>query len=82
MLKLEEILKQMLSEIKDIKRDQLNISDKLEAYNNSNKAEFKQLNTKINGMTDALAKVMEDITDLKSKVEKQDVEIRVIKGGK
>ncbi len=79
---MEEILKQMLSEIKDIKRDQLNISDKLEAYNNSNKAEFKQLNTKINGMTDALAKVMEDITDLKSKVEKQDVEIRVIKGGK
>ena len=41
----------------------------------------RQLNKKIDGITEVVAKTMEDITELKSAVEKQQVEIRVIKGG-
>ena len=41
----------------------------------------RQLNKKIDSLTEVVAKVMEDITDLRTTVEKQQVEIRVIKGG-
>ncbi len=41
----------------------------------------RQLNKKIDGIAEVVAKTMEDITELKSAVEKQQVEIRVIKGG-
>lgn len=41
----------------------------------------RQINKKIDGITEVVAKIMEDIIELKSTVEKQQVEIRVIKGG-
>ena len=86
---MEEILKQILGEIKEIKENQSKTDQKIEALNDridlhgrSNKEEFKQLNRKIDSITEVVAKTMEEVTELKSKVEKQEVEIKVIKGGK
>jgi predicted nucleic acid-binding Zn-ribbon protein len=58
------------------------LSDRIEMHDKSNKEEFKQVSIKLDGITDAVAQTMENVTELKDKVEKQDVEIRVIKGGK
>ncbi len=59
-----------------------NLSDRIEMHDKSNKEEFKQVSKKLDGITEVVAQTMEDITKLKDKVEKQDVEIRVIKGGR
>lgn len=83
---MEEILKEILNKINNLERKTntgfANITERIEMQDRSNKEEFRQLNKKIDGITDVVAKTMEDITELKDKVEKQDVEIRVIKGGK
>ncbi len=82
---MEEILKQILSEIKDLRANQAKTDqkiDKLDADVSAIKNEVKQVNKKVDNITEVVAKTTEDITELKGKVEKQDVEIRVIKGGK
>ena len=57
------------------------INERIEMLDRGNKEEFRQINKKIDSITNVVAKTMEDITELKDKVGKQDVEIRVIKGG-
>lgn len=86
---MEEILKQMLTEIKGLKVTQANtdqkieaLGDRIDAHDRSNKQEFKELNRKLDGITEVVAKTMEDMTGLKDKVEKQDVELKVLKGSK
>ncbi len=93
---MEEILKEILEKLNNLERKTdtglanlerktdtgfASINDKIELLSKGNKEEFRQLNKKIDGITEVVAKTMEDIVDLKGKVEKQDVEIRVIKGG-
>lgn len=83
---MEELLKEILSKISNLEKKTdigiSNIAERIEMQDRSNKEEFRQLNRKIDSITNVVAKTMEDITELKDKVEKQDVEIRVIKGGK
>lgn len=55
--------------------------DKIELDVSAVKTGVKQLDKKVDGVTEVVAKTMEDMTELKSVVEKQQVEIRVIKGG-
>ena len=82
---MEEILKEILGKINNLERKTdtglTTINERIEMLDRGNKEEFGQLNRKIDGITDVVAKTMEDITELKDKVEKQDVEIRVIRGG-
>lgn len=72
---MEEILKQILSKIDAI-------GERIDAHDKSNKQEFKELNKKLDGITEVVAKTMEDITGIKDKVDKQDTELKVLKGGK
>lgn len=72
---MEEILKQILSKIDAL-------GDRIDAHDRSNKQEFKEINKKLDGITEVVAKTMEDITGLTAKVEKQDIELKVLKGGK
>ena len=85
-LQMEEILKQILEKLNNMEttmNDNFNnLNDRIEMHDKSNKQEFKEINKKLDSITDAVAMTMENVTDLKSKVEKQDVEIRVIKGGR
>ena len=82
---MEEILKEILNKINSLERKTdtglASLNDKIELLNKGNKEEFRQLNKKLDGITEVVAKTMEDIIELKEKVEKQDVEMRVIKGG-
>jgi predicted nucleic acid-binding Zn-ribbon protein len=84
-LNVEEILKEILNKINNLERKTdtgfASINERIEMLHRGSSEEFRQLNKKIDGITDVVAKTMEDITELKAKVEKQDVEIRVIKGG-
>jgi predicted nucleic acid-binding Zn-ribbon protein len=86
---MEEILKQILSEIKELKANQAKTDQKIEAlgdrintHEKNNKDEFRQLNKKLDGITEVVAKTMEDVTELKSKVERQDIELKVLKGAR
>ncbi len=67
---MEEVLNKILAKLDKIGLDVSTI-----------KSDVKQLDKKVDGITVVVAKTMEDITELKSTVEKQNVEIRVIKGG-
>lgn len=78
---MEEILKQILGKLDKLDKLESDIS----AIKNDIKGidnDVKQINRKVDSITDAVAQTMENLTELKDKVEKQDVEIRVIKGGK
>jgi hypothetical protein len=66
---MEEVLNKILGKL-----------DKIELDVSAVKYDLKQQDKKIDGITKVVAKTMEDVTELKSTVEKQDVEIRVIKG--
>lgn len=85
---MEEILKQILAKLDKVELDVATMKngvsrlDKMELDVAAIKNDIRQVDKKADNITDAVAKVMEDITELKGKVEKQDVEIRVIKGGK
>lgn len=57
------------------------INERIEMLDRSNKQEFRQINEKLNSIIEVVAKTMEDVTEMKDKIEKQDVEIRVIRGG-
>ncbi len=67
---MEEVLNKILEKL-----------DKIEIDVTTVKNSVKQLDKKVDGITEVVARTIEDITDLKSMVEKQQVEIRVIKGG-
>jgi len=83
----EEVLNKILEKLNKIELDVSTVKssqeklDKIELDVSTIKSSLKQLDKKVDGITEVVAKTMEDITDLKSTVEKQQVEIRVIKGG-
>lgn len=77
---MEEVWNKILNKLDKLDKIELDIS----AIKNDVKLlgqDVKLLNKKVDGITIALATAMEDITELKDKVEKQNVEICVIKGG-
>lgn len=107
---MEEILKQILTEMQELKANQAktdqkldslgdrvdslggrvdllgsrvdSLGDRIDAHDRSNREEFRKLDKKLDGITEVVAKTMEDITDIKVKLEKQDIELKVLKGGK
>lgn len=82
---MEDISKEILNKINSLERKTdpglASINEKIELLNKGNKEEFRQLNKKLDGIAEVVAKTMEDIIELKEKVGKQDAETRVIKGG-
>ncbi len=77
---MEEVWNKILNKLDKLDKIELDIS----AIKNDVKLlgqDVKLLNKKVDGITIALATAMEDITELKDKVEKQNVEICIIKGG-
>ncbi|OPZ89935.1 MAG: hypothetical protein BWY74_02526 [Firmicutes bacterium ADurb.Bin419] len=72
---LDNKIDSMATEIKDIKGDIVRIENKLD---NTTKALFDGYNQ----VYDKVVAVENAVNDLSSKVEKQEVEIKVIKGGK
>lgn len=62
----------------DTRMDTLN--ERLDAHIRSNKHDFKQINKKLDAITLVVAKTMEDVTDIKSKIEIHDNELKVLKG--
>lgn len=75
---MEEVLKEILEKLSSLERKTdtgfATVNERIGILD-------RQLNKKIDDITEVVAKTMEDITELKSSVEKQQVEIRVIKGG-
>lgn len=70
---MDEVLNQILKKLEKLDKIELDVS--------AMKNDIKVIDKKIDSITDVVANIMEDITELKDKVDKQDVEIRVIKGG-
>ncbi len=77
-MSVEKVLNEILEKLYDLERK---TDTGFAAVNERIGMLDRQLNKKIDGITEVVAKTMEDITELKSAVEKQQVEIRVIKGG-
>lgn len=76
---MKEILKQILTKLEKLDKMELDISAiKSDVKKIDN--DVKKIDKKVDSITEVVAKTMEDVTELKGKVEKQDVEIRVIKG--
>lgn len=71
---MEEILKQILTRLEKL--------DKIEFDITAIKNDVKQIDKKVDSITEVVAKTMEDVTGLKSQMEKQDIELKVLKGGK
>jgi len=82
---MEEILKEILEKLNNLERKTDTgfavMNERIGILDSGNKKEFSELHRKIDSIHEVVAKMMEDVVDLKGKVEKQDVEIRVIKGG-
>jgi hypothetical protein len=81
---MEKILNQILAEIQEMKANQVNIDRKVDSliykaniHEKSNKLEFVELSGKIDSIIDAVAKDMEDITELKEKNIIKNIEIAV-----
>ncbi len=72
---MEEILKLILTKIEVL-------GERMEAHDRSNKEEFRKLDKKIDDITVVVAQNMEEVSGLKSQMEKQDIELKVLKGGK
>lgn len=93
---MEEILKEILSKIENLgeridAHDKSNkeivskieiLGERIEAHDKSNKDEFRKIDKKLDGVTEVVAKTMEDVTELNSKVEKQEIEFKVFMGAK
>ena len=73
---MEEILRQILSRmdslestmnkgLSEVNKKVVNLGDKIDAHDRSNKEEFRQMDRKLDGITEAVAKTMEDISELK-----------------
>ncbi len=84
---MEEVLNKILEKLDKIELDVFTVKsgqeklDKIELEVSTIKSNLKQLDKKVDGIIEVVAKTMEDINGLKSTVEKQQVEIHVIKGG-
>ena len=72
---MEEILKQILTKIEVL-------GERMEAHDRSNKEEFRKLDKKIENITEVVAKTMEEVSGLKTQMEKQEYELKVLKGGR
>jgi len=66
---MEEVLKQILKKL-----------DKMELDVTAIKSDVRQVDIKMDSITEVVAKTMEDVTELKGKVDNQEVELKVIKG--
>ncbi len=69
---MEEILKQILTKLEKL--------DKIELSVNAIKKDVKQIDAKLDGITEVVAKTMEEVTGLKAQIEKQDLELKVLSG--
>lgn len=81
---MEETLKQILAKLEKLDKIELDVAvvkNDVKQMDRSMKEEFGKVNRKLDSITEAVMKTMEDITELKDKVEKQEVAIRVIRGG-
>ena len=83
---MEEALKQIVVKIDALGNRMENIDekfdalgDRMDAHDRSNNEEFRLLNKKIDVITGAVAKNMEDIYVLKTQVKKHDIELQVLK---
>ena len=82
---MEEMLKQILTKLEKLDKIDHSIvvlSERLDAHDRSNKEEFRKLDKKLDSITEVVAKTMEDVSGLKTQVEKQDFELKVLAGGK
>ncbi|MFZ5987850.1 MAG: hypothetical protein ACOYWZ_12090 [Bacillota bacterium] len=78
---MEEILRQMLNKLEKLeiianKIDR--IESDISALNNTS----KQMDNKIDSITNVVANLMEGMTEVKANIKEQEVEIKVIKGGR
>ncbi|KKW29287.1 MAG: hypothetical protein UY72_C0051G0001 [Candidatus Uhrbacteria bacterium GW2011_GWD2_52_7] len=71
---MEEILKQILTKLEKL--------DKIELDITAIKNDVKHIDTKLDSITEVVAQTMEDVSGLKSQMEKQDIELKVLVGGK
>ena len=82
---MKDLLKEILDKLNSLegKTDTgfTTVNERIRILDSSNKMDLYELNRKLDSISEVVAKTMEDITELKSSVEKQQVEIRVIKGG-
>ena len=69
---MEEMLKQILTKLEKL--------DKIELSVKALKKDVKQIDTKLDGITEVVAKTMEEVTGLKTQIEKQDLELKVLSG--
>lgn len=78
---MEELSKQILIKLEKLESIENKI-DRIEleisALNNTS----KQMDSKIDSITNVVANLMEDMTEVKANINEQEVEIKVIKGGK
>ena len=74
-----EKLDKIEQDVQKVKQDVARL-DKIEMDIAAVKNDVKKMDKKIDGIADAVAKTMEDITEIKDRLEEQNVEIRVIKG--
>lgn len=72
---MEEALKQILTKI-DVLGDRINILD------STTREGFRRLDKKIDSMSEVVAKTMEDVVGIKEHMEKQDIELISLKGGR
>ena len=72
---MEEILKQILTKI-DVLGNRINILD------STTREGFRRLDKKIDSISEVVAKTMEDVVGIKEHMEKQDMELISLKGGR
>ena len=77
---MEKVLNKILTKLEKLDKMELDIKA-VKSDIKDIKSDVKQVDKKVNAISEVVAKTMEDVTELKDKVDKQDVEIRVIKGG-
>lgn len=81
-MSVEEVLKEILEKLNSLegKTDTgfAVMNERIGILDSGNKKELIELHRKIDSIHEVVAKTMEDIVDLKGKVEKQEVEICVI----
>lgn len=78
---MEEILKQILNKLEKLESIE-NKLDRIESDISVLNSTSKQMDNKIGSISNAVANLMEDMTEVKTNIKDQEVEIKVIKGGK
>lgn len=77
---MEETLKQILNKLEKLESIENKI-DRIESDISTLNTTSKRMDSKIDSITNAVANLMEDMTEVKDNITKQEVEIKVIKGG-